>query len=595
MIIEIITIAGGLGLFLYGMSVLGTSLEKIAGGKLEKTLEKITNNLFKGILLGAVVTAAIQSSSATTVIVVGLVNAGILKLRGAVGIIMGANIGTTVTGQILRLAELESNESVGFLLELIKPTTIAPVITVVGVLLFMAAKNKKRKIMGEVFLGFGILFTGMFIMTDAVKPLSDLPIFAEIFATLSNPVLGVLAGTIITALVQSSSASVGILQALASTGVIKYSSAFPIIMGQNIGTCVTSLISSIGASKNARRAAMVHLYFNIMGTVVFLIAVYIIQYTIGFSFWNEAIDMGGIANFHTLFNVLVTLVFIPFAGMLEKLAKLTIREKHSSSKSKSEGELALLEPRFLQSPSFALSQSEHVICSMGEYAKTNFSAVSEMFESFDRKKQDSILEREDLIDRMEDKVNNYLVSLTDQELTDIESKTITYQLKIVSEFERIGDYTINLIEESRDMYENKMQFSKSALEEFKTLHKAVEEIIEMSHAAYAATDSALAKKIEPLEEIIDTMVETLKVKHIERLKGGKCTVDCGLVFLETLVNFERISDHCSNIAIYILGFNLDNDTLNYHEYRKNIHEGSNKEYSELTDLYIEKYLNKIKT
>ncbi len=595
MIIEIITIAGGLGLFLYGMSVLGTSLEKIAGGKLEKTLEKITNNLFKGILLGAVVTAAIQSSSATTVIVVGLVNAGILKLRGAVGIIMGANIGTTVTGQILRLAELENNESVGFLLELIKPTTIAPIITVVGVLLFMGAKNKKHKIAGEVFLGFGILFTGMFIMTDAVKPLSDLPIFAEIFATLSNPVLGVLAGTIITALVQSSSASVGILQALASTGVIKYSSAFPIIMGQNIGTCVTSLISSIGASKNAKRAAMVHLYFNIMGTVVFLSAVYIIQYTVGFSFWNDAIDMGGIANFHTLFNIVVTVVFIPFASLLEKLAKLTIKEKSSKSSLQSQGELSLLEPRFLQSPSFALSQSQHVIGTMGDYAKTNFSKVATMFENFDRKQQDSILEVEDMIDRMDDRVNNYLVSLTDQELTDIESKTITYQLKLVSEFERIGDYTINLIEESQDMHENKMQFSKSALEEFKTLHQAVLEIIEMSYNAYLETDSELARKIEPLEEIIDTMVETLKVKHIERLKAGKCTVECGLVFLETLVNFERISDHCSNIAIYILGFNLDNDTLNYHEYRKSIHEGVNKEYSELTSQYKDKYLSKIKS
>ncbi len=594
MIIEIITMLGGLGLFLFGMSMLGTNLEKVAGGKLEKTLEKITNNLFKGILLGIVVTAAVQSSSATTVIVVGLVNAGILKLRGAVGIIMGANIGTTITGQILRLAELDSNESVSFALELIKPTTIAPIIIIIGVLLFMVSKNKKRKITGEIFLGFGILFTGMFIMTDAVKPLSELPLFAEIFATLSNPILGVLAGTFITALVQSSSASVGILQALSSTGVITYSSAFPIIMGQNIGTCVTSLLSSIGATKNARRAAMVHLYFNVIGTVVFLSAVYIFQYTVGFAFWNDAIDMGGIANFHTIFNVVITVVFIPFASLLEKLAKFTIKDKSSHNGQKAEGDLALLEPRFAQSPSFALTQSHHVISSMGSYALDNFSKTFQMFKSFDRKQCDSIFELEDTIDRMDDKINNYLITLTDEELTDIESKTITHQLKIISEFERIGDYSINLVEEAQGMFENKSSFSQSALNEFEIMHQAVLDIVKMAHKAFETNDIELSKRIEPLEEIIDGMVEILKVKHIERLKAGKCSVDGGLIFLETLANFERISDHCSNIAIYILGFNSGNDTLNYHEYRKNIHEDNTLEYIGLTKIYEDQYLNKIK-
>ncbi len=408
MIIEFIVMAGGLALFLYGMNILGVGLEKISGSRLEKLLEKMTDNVLKGVVLGLIITAAVQSSSATTVIVVGLVNAGMLKLHGAAGIIMGANIGTTVTGQILRLADLEDNENVGFILELIKPTTLAPLIMVIGILMYLLAKTQRNKTIGEVLLGFGILFTGMFTMTDAVKPLSELPLFAEIFQTLTNPILGVLAGALITALIQSSSASVGILQALASTGAITWSAAFPIIMGQNIGTCVTSLLSSIGAGTNARRAAMIHLYFNIIGTAVFLSAVYIFQYVVGFEFWNEAIDMGGIANFHTIFNVSVTILFIPFVGLLEKLAMKTIKSDATEETIQTDSHLSLLDNRLNKSPALALAQSHTVLCTMGDYAKKNYEDAISLFGNYNTKTIDKINEVENVIDIMEDKTNNYL-------------------------------------------------------------------------------------------------------------------------------------------------------------------------------------------
>ncbi len=593
MIIEFIVMAGGLALFLYGMNILGVGLEKISGNKLEKLLEKMTNNVFKGVLLGLVITAAVQSSSATTVIVVGLVNAGVLKLRGAIGIIMGANIGTTVTGQILRLADLESNESVGFFLELIKPTTLAPIITMIGVLLFLSSKVKRTKIIGEVLLGFGILFTGMFIMTDAVKPLSELPLFADIFRTLSNPILGVLAGALITALIQSSSASVGILQALASTGAITWSAAFPIIMGQNIGTCVTSLISSIGANTNARRAAMIHLYFNVIGTTVFLTGVYVFQAVVGFGFWNDAIDMGGIANFHTIFNVSVTFLFIPFARFLEKLAMMTVKDKKLDENDNTDNNLALLDSRFNKTPSLALAQAHTVMCTMADYAKSNYSDSITLFDKFDAKTVEKVNEIENVIDIMEDKINNYLVTLTSEELTKEESDGITHHFKIISEFERLSDYAVNMVETNEELSENKKKFSEKALSELNVLTLAVSEIIDMSIKVFKTNDLVLAKKVEPLEEIIDSIVEELKVKHIERLKNGECSIECGLSFIETLANLERISDHCSNIAIYVLMFATKEESINHHEYVNKVHNANSDEYLLETEKYKEKYYNAI--
>ncbi len=593
-VLGLVTMVGGLAFFLFGMNILGGGLEKLSGGRMEKTLEKMTSNVFKSLLLGLAVTAAIQSSSATTVIVVGLVNAGILKLRNAIGVIMGANIGTTVTSIILSLGDLDKNQSAGMILKLLKPTTITPIIAVIGIVILMSAKRTKMKIIGEILLGFGVLFNGMFIMTDAVAPMSELPIFKTLFATLTNPILGILAGTIVTAIIQSSSASVGILQAVASSGVVTFSAAVPIIMGQNIGTCITSMISSIGANKNAKRAAMVHLYFNVIGTVIFFIVVYTLQSIVQFSFWNDPISMGGISGVHIIFNLMTTIIFIPFTGLLEKLAVWTVRDK-KGDKVEVETEIATLDERFLRSPSMALSQCESVLKTMSEYAKRNFEQTITLFVKYDTKKVEGIKEFEEAIDRMEDKINNYLLALTDYELTDSESRLITHYLKLVSEFERIGDYTINILELAEQLYNEQMKFSDKALGEFDAICDAVNEIIDMAKASFANNDVALATKIEPLEETIDTMEDTLKFRHIERLKDGKCTIDGGLVFLELLTNLERISDHCSNIAVYIIGFNNDKDSLNRHEYLKRIHGGEADDYNQAADSYYNKYFTRIES
>ena len=595
-IFMIISLAGGLALFLYGMSMLGSGLEKLSGGRMERTLEKLTKNVFMSVLLGALVTAAIQSSSATTVIVVGLVNAGILKLKPAVGVIMGANIGTTVTAQILRLGDLDSNQNVNIFMKFLKPTTLAPLVAIVGIIFFMVSKRTKYKDIGQMLIGFGILFTGMQAMEAAVRPLGENPQFAQLFQSLSNPILGVLVGAGVTALIQSSSASIGILQALSSTGAITFSSAFPIIMGQNIGTCITPILSSIGANKNAKRAASVHLYFNIIGTTIFLIGVYAIQHFIGFSFWSESINKGGIANFHTLFNVIVTIILIPFSGLLAKLAELTIRDGKKGTEDDlgiDSTALAKLDERFLISPSLAVAQCEIVVANMGKLAKSNFGKTIKLFSKYDAKLAERIREGEDAIDKMEDKVNNYLVKLTDRELTDQESKQVTHLLRVVSEFERVGDYSINLIECAEMLRDKEVCFSEKAMRELYAITDAVQEIIDMSLTAFENNDVELSRKIEPLEETIDTMEDTLKFRHIQRLKNGHCTIDAGVVFLEALTNLERISDHCSNIAVYIIGTNYDKESLNRHDYIKRMHQGDTADYQQYSKLYYDKYFTRI--
>lgn len=595
-IFMIISLAGGLALFLYGMSMLGSGLEKLSGGRMERTLEKLTKNVFMSVLLGALVTAAIQSSSATTVIVVGLVNAGILKLKPAVGVIMGANIGTTVTAQILRLGDLESDPNVNIFMRFLAPKTLAPLVAIIGILLFMISKRAKVKEFGQMFIGFGILFTGMQAMESAVSPLSTNPSFMQLFRSLSNPIIGVLIGAGVTALIQSSAASIGILQALSSTGAITFSAAFPIIMGQNIGTCITPILSSIGANKNAKRAASVHLYFNIIGTTIFLIAVYTIQHFVGFSFWDEAINKGGIANFHTLFNIIVTVILIPFSGLLAKLAELTIRDGKQGAEDDlgiDSTALAKLDDRFLISPALAVAQCEVVVANMGKLAKSNFGKTIELFSKYDIKLAERIREREDAIDKMEDKVNNYLVKLTDRELTDQESKQVTHLLRVVSEFERVGDYSINLMECAEMLRDKEVTFSEKAMRELYAITDAVQEIIDMSLTAFENNDVELSKKIEPLEETIDTMEDTLKFRHIQRLKNGHCTIDAGVVFLEALTNIERISDHCSNIAVYIIGMNYDKESLNRHDYIKRMHQGDTVDYQQYSKLYYDKYFTRI--
>ena len=547
----IVSLLGGLALFLYGMSMLGSGLEKLSGGRLEQTLEKLTNNVFKGVLLGALVTGAIQSSSATTVIVVGLVNARILKLRQAIGIIMGANIGTTVTAHILRLSDLSSDN---FFLMLLKPTTLAPVVGIIGILMVMVGKKQKYKTLGEILLGFCILFTGMFNMEAAVSPLSESPEFAGLFASLSNPVIGVLVGAGVTAIIQSSSASIGILQALSSTGIITWSSAIPIILGQNIGTCITPILASIGASKNAKRTAAVHLSFNIIGTCVFLIVIYTIQSISPFSFWDLPIDKGGIANFHTTFNVCVTLMFLPFVGLLEKLV-IQLVPDHQTADDVDDPAIAL-DDRLLTSPGLAIQHCRDAVLQMGKLARKNFSASVRQLEQYNHKEAEKIREREDTIDRLEDRLGNYMLKIPQDNLSEQSSATISALLHILSEFERIGDYSINLVEFAENMESTGAEFSPQAQFELTTIGEAVGEAIDMALGCFEKQDLALAETIEPLEEVVDQMQETLKDRHINRLRNGQCTVDAAFPFVESLSCLERISDHCSNIGVYIKAIKL---------------------------------------
>lgn len=586
----IVSLLGGLALFLYGMSMLGSGLEKLSSGRLEQTLEKLTNNVFKGVLLGALVTGAIQSSSATTVIVVGLVNARILKLRQAIGIIMGANIGTTVTAHILRLSDLSSDN---FFLMLLKPTTLAPVVGIIGILMVMAGKKQKYKTLGEILLGFCILFTGMFNMEAAVSPLSESPEFANLFASFSNPVIGVLVGAGVTAIIQSSSASIGILQALSSTGIITWSSAIPIILGQNIGTCITPILASIGASKNAKRSAAVHLSFNIIGTCVFLIVIYTIQSISPFSFWDLPIDKGGIANFHTTFNVCVTLMFLPFVGLLEKLVIHLIPDQQTADEV--DDPAIALDDRLLTSPGLAIQHCRDAVLQMGKLARKNFSASVRQLEQYNHKEAEKIREREDTIDRLEDRLGNYMLKIPQDNLSEQSSATISALLHILSEFERIGDYSINLVEFAENMESTGAEFSPQAQFELTTIGEAVKEAIDMALGCFEKQDLALAETIEPLEEVVDQMQETLKDRHINRLRNGQCTVDAAFPFVESLSCLERISDHCSNIGVYMISYVRGSDEVDHHTYIMQLHAGQVGHYNEQFRRYTEKYYDQIRS
>lgn len=586
----IVSLLGGLALFLYGMSMLGSGLEKLSGGRLEQTLEKLTNNVFKGVLLGALVTGAIQSSSATTVIVVGLVNARILKLRQAIGIIMGANIGTTVTAHILRLSDLSSDN---FFLMLLKPTTLAPVVGIIGILMVMVGKKQKYKTLGEILLGFCILFTGMFNMEAAVSPLSESPEFANLFASFSNPVIGVLVGAGVTAIIQSSSASIGILQALSSTGIITWSSAIPIILGQNIGTCITPILASIGASKNAKRTAAVHLSFNIIGTCVFLIVIYTIQSISPFSFWELPIDKGGIANFHTTFNVCVTLMFLPFVGLLEKMVVRLIPDQQTADEV--DDPAIALDDRLLTSPGLAIQHCRDAVLQMGKLARKNFSASVRQLEQYNHKEAEKIREREDTIDRLEDRLGNYMLKIPQDNLSEQSSATISALLHILSEFERIGDYSINLVEFAENMESTGAEFSPQAQFELTTIGEAVGEAIDMALGCFEKQDLALAETIEPLEEVVDQMQETLKDRHINRLRNGQCTVDAAFPFVESLSCLERISDHCSNIGVYMISYVRGSDEVDHHTYIMQLHAGQVGHYNEQFRRYTEKYYDQIRS
>lgn len=585
-IFSVLTMVGGLALFLYGMQVMGDGLAKVSGGKLERILENLTSNPIKAVLLGAGVTAVIQSSSATTVMVVGFVNSGIMKLNQAVGIIMGANIGTTVTSWILSLSGLQGDN---VFVKLCKPSSFSPLLAVIGVIFLLFIKDEKKKDIGAIMVGFAVLMFGMETMSDAVKPLANVPEFTGILTAFSNPVLGMIAGAVLTAIIQSSSASVGILQALCVTGAVSYGVAIPIIMGQNIGTCVTALLSSIGATKNAKRAAMVHLYFNIIGTVVFMVLFYTVNAVVGFSFLGTATNAAGIAVIHSLFNVFSTMLLLPFGKGLEKLACLTIRDDVQPAEVEEERkELQLLDSRFLEKPAFAMEQSVHVANKMAEESKRTLFTAMDLLWNYTEDGAKKVGELENLVDQYEDELGTYLVKLSRQNLSVHDSHTLSIVLHCIGDFERISDHAINIMEAAQEMHDKKLIFSPKAEEELKVFSRAVQDIVEKAYAVFRDQDEKLAQKVEPLEAVVDELNQEVKKRHIRRLREGKCTIELGFILSDITTSLERVADHCSNIAVCVT--QVREDTYDTHGYLNSVKNEDSEIFRGLVLEEEEKYL-----
>ena len=583
-IFNVLTMFGGLALFLYGMSAMGDGLTKLSGGKLEKILEKLTSNPIKAVALGAVVTAVIQSSSATTVMVVGFVNSGIMKLSQAIGIIMGANIGTTITSWILSLSGIQGES---FFVRLLKPTSFSPILAMVGICFYMFAKSAKKKDLGTIFLGFAVLMFGMDTMSGAVKPLADVPEFTRIFTMFSNPILGMLVGAILTAIIQSSSASVGILQALCLTGSVNYSAALPIIMGQNIGTCITAILSSIGANKNAKRAALVHLYFNLIGTTIFMCVFYFLNVFVHFSFLDTAASPAGIAIIHSVFNIVATIILLPFTKVLEKLAYMTIHDDVNEQVAE-ENDFKVLDVRFLDSPSFAIEQCKNVTKKMAETSKEALFAAINLIDTYEEEKAQLILEQEDKVDKYEDELSSYLVKLSSKHLTEKDSHTISMLLHCIGDFERISDHAVNIMEAAKEMHDKGLKFSEMAVEELKVYSRAVMDIVNIAIQVFEDQDKELALAVEPLEEVIDHLNNKLKQRHIDRLREGICTIELGFVFSDIRTNYERIADHCSNIAVTLIQVNEDD--FDAHEYLIELKKDDNEEFKEKYHAYKKQYV-----
>lgn len=543
----------GIGLFLYGMNLLGKSLERLAGAKLEKTLEKLTDNTWKGILLGTGVTAVIQSSSATTIMVVGLLNAGIFKLTQALPVIMGANIGTTVTGQLLRLGDIGDSN---ILLSLFKPSSFGPVLIAVGACLIMFSKVHSRKTWGNLLIGLGMLFFGMSTMESTLSPLSGEPWFRDMLLMFQNPFLGILVGALMTAVLQSSSASVGILQALSSTGAITYSSAIPLILGQNIGKCVTVLLAAIGSSKNSKRAVFLHLFINICGLILFSAVIYGLNAIFHFGFWDITVNRGSIADFHTLFSIITVLVLMPFCKQLVNLSHRFIKDTApSAAVSSAETELARLDELFLTTPSMALNQSRKVVIEMGHTALSAYELARKLHEQYTTEDAERLSQMEDFLDRAENALNNYILKITPHRLSNEENNLSIEMLHTIGNFERIGDHCINICDVAKYNAENQVTYSEMAWKELNTILDAAHEVLETTVRMYENNDPQEAAHVEPYEQVIDSLQEMLKNRHVDRLRLGLCNVPSGISFLEMLTNIERISDHCSNIALNVIQMN----------------------------------------
>ena len=577
---------GGIGMFLYGMKLMGSSLESAAGAKMERILERLTSNKAKGVALGAGVTAVIQSSAATIIMVVGFLNAGILKLAQGVPVIMGANIGTTITAQILRMGDISGDN---IFLVMLKPSTFAPILIVVSAFIMLMSKRQSVKDKTGIFMGLGILFMGMTLMQNSFAPMAESEEFTRIFTLFENPFLGVAAGMMVTILLQSSSAAVGVLQATASTGVVTFAMAAPIAIGCNLGKCVTVLLASIGVNRDAKRAVSIDVTMCVVGSALFLIVIYLYQGLIGFAFWNDTVNMGDVANFHTLFNIVVAVVFLPFINPLISLAGRIVKDK--SGYTKMDQELAMLDPRFFDTPNVALEQCRKVINIMCDTGRDSFNIACDLIDEYDENKRQIINDNEAFLDKTETVLGEYIVHITEHPLSARQNVFATELLHSVSDMERIGDHVDNMAEESERMHNDGIKYSDESMVEFGYLKGALNEILETTAKAYETEDASLVLKVEALEEIIDDMVDTMKSNHAIRLKEGTCTVERGVSFIEMLTDIERISDHCNNVSQHLLQ-RLNGWELSTHD-RTYENETERQAFDTLYDDYRVKYLQPI--
>lgn len=582
---NVLNLIGGLALFLFGMTTLSDGLTKLSGSRLEQLLEKLTVNKFTSVLLGAGVTAVIQSSSATTVMVVGFVNSGIMKLTQAAGIIMGANIGTTITSWMLSLTGIKSES---FVMQMLKPTSFSPILAIIGVMLLFMSKRENRRDIGMILIGFAVLMFGMDMMSSSVEPLAKMPEFTNLLTTFSNPFLGMFLGIVVTAAIQSSSASIGILQALSLTGSLSYSTAIPIIMGQNIGTCITAILSAIGANKNAKRAACIHLYFNLIGTVVFMIAFYTANALIDFSFMEKMAGPAGIAVIHSLFNISATLLWFPFSNLLVKLATLTIREDDNEEKKVSGyAEDSFLDDRFLERPGFALQLSRSEVEAMATLSRDSMYKALELMKEYDKKKADEVIKMEQRVDKYEDDLGTFLLKLSGKQLSQADSRTLSIIMHGIGDFERISDHAVNIVDACAEMNNRGLKFSQEAQEELGVITDAVYRILRRATRCFIGQNLERARKIEPLEQVIDALSVEIRQRHIRRLREGKCTIELGFILSDIVTVLERVADHCSNIAVCII--EVLKDGFDTHEYLDIIRRGDDKEFQEKFKKYQEDY------
>ena len=577
-VFSLFTLVGGLAFFLYGMSVMSSGLEKLAGGKLETTLRKMTDNKFKSLALGAGITIAIQSSSAMTVMLVGLVNSGIMQFDKTVGVIMGSNVGTTLTAWILSTVGIESSN---VFIKLLKPEVFSPVVAFIGILLIMVSKKDKRKSIGGILVGFAVLMFGMELMKDAVEPLTEMEGFKNVLTAFKNPILGVIVGAVFTGVIQSSAASVGILQALALTGNITFGMAIPIIMGQNIGTCVTALLSSIGVNKNAKRVGVIHISFNIIGTVLFLVIFYGLDAVFKFAFTDLPIDSVWIAAVHSIFNILATLVLLPFSKLLVKIADIVVKDTEQKQS------YSFIDERLLSTPSVAIAECNNKTVEMAQIARDNIDIALKLFDEFSEEKAKQVKALEDKLDKYEDHLGTCLVKLSSKEISASDSRTVAKQLHTIDDFERIGDHALNLAQVAAEINAKNIAFSPKADGDIRILSLAIREILDITINAFSKNDTELAKSVEPLEQVIDDIIATIKNQHIKRLQSGDCTIQMGFVLSDLLTNYERISDHCSNIAAALI--ETHEDVFDVHEYLNEVKNSGNEQFENKFKQYKEKY------